>query len=115
MKDLRKQVKNKVNKAKPLYLMIIGFILGLAVMYLFIQPKLTYQGKSVVAWATTANKATNENAQLKQDAQTIKDKLEQLQNAPTPTPAIKYITQPSNPTTCYTYNRGKSTEFMQCQ
>jgi predicted PurR-regulated permease PerM len=104
-----------MNNSKPVIFLIIGFVIGLVAMYFYIQPKLVYQGKSVVDWAVTADKNANDNNQLKQDIQTMKAEVERMQSAPTPTPLIKYVTKPSNPTTCYTYNKGKSTEFIQCQ
>ena len=99
----------------PISILVLGFIAGLVVMYLYIQPKITYQGKSVVDWAVTASKNANNNKQLKQDLQTIKAEIERLQNAPTPTSIIKYVTNPSKPTTCFTYNQGTRNEFMECQ
>lgn len=92
---------------------LLGLVIGIGLMTLTYQP--LFQGKTAKDWAFTANENTDENIQLKHDIQVIKAQMEQLQNAPTPTPAVQYITKPSTPTTCYTYNKGKSTEFVQCQ
>lgn len=113
-------LKKYLNKAKLnniFIFMVLGFVIGIIVTYLYFQPKLTYQGKSVVDWEVTAGKNSNDNNQLKQDLQTMKTEILKLQNAPTPTPIIKYITEPakSHITTCYTYNQGTKSEFSQCQ
>ncbi len=129
----------------------IGFAVGLVVMYLYLQPKLTYQGKTTQEWLSKYNTLEN----YKCTGNDVKDYLKSIASAeaykegkskiidfssmswnavdkcsnafeayqqyeidnpqPTPTPVIKYITQPSKPTTCFTYNQGTRNEFMQCQ
>ena len=51
-------IKNNLNsiyKFSSFGLLAIGFFAGLAVMYLYMQPKLAYQGKTAKAWASEAN------------------------------------------------------------
>jgi hypothetical protein len=46
----------KIKNIIPLGLLILGFVVGLIVMYLFLQPKLTYQGRTAQEWSNQANK-----------------------------------------------------------
>jgi hypothetical protein len=101
MKNLQKQIKTKLHSAKPLNLMVVGFIVGLAVMYLFFQPKLAYQGKTAQDWAKVVSK-NQDIANSNHDADTINvllltqklasatAEIKTLQNQP---PKIEYQTQ----------------------
>lgn len=101
MKKLLKQIK----KINPLGLLALGFVVGLAVMYLYLQPKLTYQGKSVVDWASVATKNMNTTKEYSQKLSDLNKKyasvsaaLQTFLNAPAPTPIVKYIDKtPSHP------------------
>lgn len=79
---------------------MIGFILGLTVMYLYFQPKLTYQGKSVKDWAIIANQNHNEAVTNERQLASVSAALQTFLNAPTPTPEIKYVAQPKPAVKC---------------
>ena len=113
---------NKTNRIGILSLIAIGFVAGLVVMFLYFQPKLSYQGKTATEWK---NLYSSENKQLIIDDDCIvdpskigcfpfadaTDKLNGLKrncdqvirnsgdivwhykNCPSPTPQIEYQTQ----------------------
>ena len=56
-------IKKHIKKINSLGLLAIGFVVGLVVMYLYLQPKLTYQEKTVRDLANLANK-NQQNADL---------------------------------------------------
>jgi len=91
---------NKIEKVKALGLFAIGFIFGLLAMYFYLQPKLAYQGKSVTDWVATASKNYKDAASYKAQLASKSAALQTLLNAPTPTPAVKYITQPKPAVKC---------------
>jgi len=56
MKKILKKYLNRLKKINPFGLLIIGFIIGMIIMFLSIQPKLAYQGKTARDWANVVNK-----------------------------------------------------------
>ena len=46
---IKKHIK-KINKVSPFGLLALGFVVGMAVMYLYFQPKLAYQTKTASDW-----------------------------------------------------------------
>jgi len=101
--NIKKYIK-KISKASTFGILITGFIIGLATMYLYIQPKLSYQGKSVVDWVDVAKKNENLANQNQIEAISYKEQLAstsaQLASASAQVktllarpPQVKYITQ----------------------
>lgn len=66
---------NKINKVSHLSLLIIGFIMGLVIMYLYFHPKLAYQEKTARDFVNVANKNQTLANQNKKEADTYKGKL----------------------------------------
>ncbi len=91
---------DKIKKVNPFGLLAIGLVTGIVVMYLFLQPKLSYQGKSVEDWAIVATENMNTTKEYSQKLSDLSKKyasvsaaLQALLNAPTPTPTpkVQYI------------------------
>lgn len=99
-------------KIRPLGLLAIGFIVGLLVMYLYFQPKLTYQGKTAQQWASLSNQYQKWATEWKQTDFSDYYQLRTLQRKPTPTPKIVYQTQTVTPQPIeyQTINGGKNVE-----
>lgn len=59
--NIQKHIK-KISKFSSIGLLAIGFIVGVAVMYLYFQP-IAYQGKTAQEWATlySSNEKTNKD------------------------------------------------------
>ena len=90
--DIKKYIK-KINKVSTFTVLATGFIVGLVVMYLYIQPKLTNQIKKTNDWQNTANQNQTEIISYKAELASASAQLKTLQDKPTPTPIIKYITK----------------------
>ncbi len=86
-----KKYTKKINKVSISFL-VVGFIVGLAVMYLYFQPKLAYQEKLANNNQTLANQNHNEAVSYKGQLASTSAELKALQNKPTPTPQIIYKT-----------------------
>jgi len=87
-----------IKKLIPFGLFAIGFIIGLGVMYLFLQPKLSYQRKSVMEWAITASNNQKDANVYKERLASVSGQMNALLEKPTPTPAVRYIDNtPSHP------------------
>jgi len=84
---------NKIYKISPFGLLAIEFVVGLLVMYLYYQPKLTDQVKTTNKWVASSNQYNKWAGEWKQLYFTSSEKLKALQNKPTPTPQIVYQTQ----------------------
>lgn len=56
---------SKISKVNPFILITISFVVGLAVMYLYFQPKLAYKEKTAKNWANIANKNHKETLSFK--------------------------------------------------
>ena len=110
--DTKKHIK-KINKVNPFILLAIGFVVGLAVMYLYFQPKLAYQEKTANKNQTLATQSHNEAVSYKGRLASVSAELKALQTAPTPTPEIKYVTQPKPAVKC-TVMANAYTHFTEC-
>jgi hypothetical protein len=96
---------NKSIKLSTLGLLIIIFFAGIIVTYIYLEPQLSYKGKSAQVWAALDTKDMNSyNAESQQLSNlnkkyaSVSAALQALLNAPTPTPIIQIQNvSPSHP------------------
>ncbi len=88
---------NQIKKVSPIGLLVVGFIVGVILTYLFLQPKLIYQGKTAQEWAKQASDEAwnnlNSNKILEKYTREVYMNDTKNQATPNPTPST---TQYSN-------------------
>lgn len=83
-------IKSKLKNYSSIGLLLIGFIIGLIVMYLYIQPKLAYQERTAREWTSKANKSQQQADFYKKNWFSAMSKLDPnpFLTTPTPTPIL---------------------------
>jgi len=85
----------------PFSQLLIGFIVGVAMTYLIIQPRLTYQGKTITDWAISTSKNQNEANSCKEQLSSISAQIK--------------TQQPLSTSTTNSKNNLKTIKGMNCQ
>ncbi len=105
--DIKKHTRN-INKVS-ISLLIVGFIVGIVVMYLYFQPKLAYQEKLTNSTQTLANQNHNEAVSYKDQLASASAELKALQA--TPAPQATNVAQNNTSSSYALYN----TNFSYCK